>query len=152
MKLRPSPISRNLPFSYYLLISIFFIILVLVVGITVVDYINTETIMTENKRVLREQTENQLDTSFRTIDTGLKMFDNTLNRQMSQAFILFMEEYNRSGQDPSKMDLSGVKREIQETIVTKLATNISTGLIARLKSRDLYPQPWISILSIHREW
>ncbi|MDD1678675.1 MAG: PAS domain S-box protein, partial [Methanomicrobiales archaeon] len=127
MNTRPPRSSGHLPFSYYVLISIFAIILVLVIGITIVDYLNAETIMAENERVLREQTENQLDTSFRTIDTGLKMFDDTLNRQMDQAFVLFMNEYNRTGQNPSQMDLPAVKEEIQRTIVTKLATHISAA-------------------------
>jgi PAS domain S-box-containing protein len=127
MTTKPSPVSAKLPFSYYMLISIFIVILFLVIGITIVDYLNAETIMTENERVLRSQTENQLETSLRTIDTGLKMFDNTLNRQMDQAFILFMDEYNHAGQDPSRMDLTAVKEEIQTTIVTKLASHISSG-------------------------
>jgi PAS domain S-box-containing protein len=83
--------------------------------------------MTDNERVLREQTENQLDTSFRTIDSGLKLFDNTLNRQMSQAFVLFREEYEKAGKDPSRMDLDAVKKEIQESIVTKLTSHISSS-------------------------
>jgi PAS domain S-box-containing protein len=127
MHSKPSSVSKKLPFSYYLLICIFIVILILVIGITIVDYLNTETIMTENERVLREQTENQLDTSFRTIDTGLKMFDDTLNRQMDQAFVLFMAEYNRTGQNPSRMDLNAVKGEIQRTIVTKLSSSITSG-------------------------
>jgi PAS domain S-box-containing protein len=122
MKAKSPSNSAKLPFSYYLLISIFIVILVLVIGITVVDYLNTETILTENERVLREQTENQLDTAFHTIDTGLKMFDNTLNRQMDQAFMLFMEEYDRVGQDPSQMNLPAVKEEIQRTIVNRFAS------------------------------
>ncbi len=127
MTAKSSPASAKLPFSYYLLMYIFILTLVLVVGITIVDYLNTETIMTENERVLREQTENQLDTSFRSIDTGLKMFDDTLNRQMDQAFILFLNEYNRANQDPSRMNLTAVKREIQQTIVNRLASHISSG-------------------------
>jgi PAS domain S-box-containing protein len=141
---KPPPTHVKLPFSYYQLISIFIVILVLVIGITVVDYLNTERIMTENERILREQTENQLDTSFRTIDTGLKMFDNTLNRQMDQAFILFMNEYHRAGQDPSRMNLTSVKEEIQTTIVNKLASHISsgeknsTGNLSNPSEMDLY--------------
>jgi PAS domain S-box-containing protein len=125
MRSRPMTSSEHLPFSYYLLISIFAVILVLVIGITVVDYLNAETIMAENEKVLQEQTENQLDISFRTIDSGLKMFDNTLNRQMDQAFVLFMDEYERAGEDPARMDLKAVKDEIQKTVVTKLATHTS---------------------------
>jgi PAS domain S-box-containing protein len=144
MNATPPPRSAKLPFSYYLLISIFIVILVLVIGITIVDYLNTETIMTDNERVLREQTENQLETSFHTIDTGLKMFDDTLNRQMDQAFILFLAEYNRAGQDPSQMNLTAVKGDIQTTIVTKLASHIAqaekneAGTASPSSAMDLY--------------
>ncbi len=137
--------SAKLPFSYYLLISIFIMILVLVIGITIVDYLNTETILTENERVLREQTENQLDTAFHTIDTGLKMFDNTLNRQMDQAFMLFIAEYDRVGQDPSQMNLPGVKEEIQRTIVNRLTSHIAASggdpansTVSKSSTMDLY--------------
>jgi PAS domain S-box-containing protein len=57
-------------------------------------------------------TESHLENSIRMIDTGLKLYDNTYNDQMRNAFVVVMEEYNHSGGDPSLMDLEGLKDDI----------------------------------------
>ena len=45
------------------------------------------------------------------MDTGLKLFDNSLNLRLQRGFSLFLEEYERAGRDPSRMDLAGLKEE-----------------------------------------
>ena len=47
--------------------------------------------------LLAQQTENNLVNSIVITDKGLKLFDNSLNHQMEDAFTLFVEEYTESG-------------------------------------------------------
>lgn len=48
------------------------------------------------------------------MDTGLKLFDDSLNLRLQRGFSLFLEEYERAGRDPSGMDLAGLKEELGE--------------------------------------
>ena len=66
--------------------------------------------------IVQFQTEADLKESLYLVDSGFKLYDNTLNRQMKEDFRIFLEEYNRSGMDPEKMDLEKVKQEIGENI------------------------------------
>ena len=65
-----------------------------------------------NANRLEVMTEAHLDNSFRLIDTGLKLYDNTYNEEMQDAFVTVMAEYNLSGGDPARMDLQGLKSRI----------------------------------------
>jgi len=103
---------KNRSFSYYLFLSILTIIIILVVGITVGDYFIAEKNFEDNANLLKNETEQNVRENVKTIDNGLKMFDNTLNRQMGEGFVLFHQAYNDSGGDPSRMDLSALKRQL----------------------------------------
>jgi PAS domain S-box-containing protein len=103
-------------FSQYLLILIFILIIGLVVGITVIDYFNEQTTFQRNSGLLQVQTEDDLSEALHLVDSGFKLYDNSLNRQMKENFVVFLEEYNRSGMDPEKMDLEGVKQQLGSNI------------------------------------
>ena len=103
---------KNRPFSYYLFLSILTIIVILVVGITVGDYYIAEKNFEDNANLLKNETEQNVRENVKTIDNGLKMFDNTLNRQMEEGFVVFHQAYNNSGGDPSRMDLSALKQQL----------------------------------------
>jgi PAS domain S-box-containing protein len=103
---------KNRPFSYYLFLSILTLIVILVVGITVGDYYIAEKNFEDNANLLKNETEQNVRENVKTIDNGLKMFDNTLNRQMEEGFVAFHQAYNDSGGDPSRMDLSGLKQQL----------------------------------------
>ncbi|MDD1672631.1 MAG: PAS domain S-box protein, partial [Methanomicrobiales archaeon] len=127
MKPIPGSFLKRIPFSYFLFLNTLLLTLILVTGITAVDFLNAEHNLQEGERAHRQQTEEDLNISVRLVDTGLKMFDDTLNRQMRQAFIPFMEEYERSGRDPANMNLTGVKGLIEEQVVSKLTAYIAAG-------------------------
>jgi PAS domain S-box-containing protein len=103
-------------FSRYLQIAVFILIISIVAGITAIDYINEQAAFERNSGIIQSQTEADLKESLYLVDSGFKLYDNTLNRQMKENFKVFLEEYNRSGMDPEKMDLGKVKREIGEDI------------------------------------
>lgn len=90
------------------------LIISIVTSITVIDYLNEQTAFEQNSNIVQFQTEADLKESLYLVDSGFKLYDNTLNRQMKEDFRIFLEEYNRSGMDPEKMDLEKVKREIGE--------------------------------------
>ncbi len=93
-----------------------FLIICLVTGITVIDYLNEQTAFEQNSNIVQFQTEADLKESLHLVDSGFKLYDNTLNRQMKENFRIFLEEYNRSGMDPGKMDLTGIQQEMGDNI------------------------------------
>ena len=103
---------RKWPFSYYLFLSILTLIVILVVGITVGDYFIAEKNFEDNADLLKNETEQNVRENVKTIDNGLKMFDNTLNRQMEEGFVVFAKAYRDSGGDPSRMDLANLKQQL----------------------------------------
>jgi len=106
----------SLNFSSYLVIIIILIIVPLLVLTSLTDYEMIRGELTESNRFLQHQTEKSIVESMVLMDTGLKMFDNTLNLQMREGFDLFIMEYERAGRDPSRMDLYRVKEQIGGTM------------------------------------
>ncbi len=104
--------AKSRPFSTYLLISIALLTLAAVLGTTIVDYLNSERNFKSNAELLRNQTEQDIVETVQVIDAGLKVFDETLNQQMQDGFVLFMAEYERAERDPARMDLGGVKKQL----------------------------------------
>ena len=103
-------------FYQYLLILIFLLVIGIVTGITIIDYISEQSEFEQNSNIIQSLTEEDLKESLQLVDSGFKLYDNTLNRQMRENFKVFLEEYNRSGMDPEKMDLEMVKQELGENI------------------------------------
>jgi len=105
-------LTRNRSFSFYLLLVIIGLIALIVTAITIGDLIVVRDNFEQQSTLLRNETEGNIITSVQTIDDGLKLFDNTLNRRMEEAFVVFNAAYGESGGDPSRMDLDGLKREL----------------------------------------
>ena len=100
----------KLRFSYLMMAILFVVIVtVLLVGIWA-SYETSRSNLETNAVQLRNMTEAHINTSFRMIDTSLKIYDSTYNEEMEDAFVFVMDEYNRTGGDPSLMDLEGLKR------------------------------------------
>ncbi|MBP1928902.1 PAS domain S-box-containing protein [Methanolinea mesophila] len=83
--------------------------MVAVIGLIGISYLTTEQTLRENARTLELHTEDHLAAVFITKEEGLRVFDESLNKRMEESFPLFVAEYERSGRDPSKMDLEAVK-------------------------------------------
>lgn len=107
-----SGFDRKIAFKYLLMGTIFLIIIIAVLTGIWVNYVNSCDNLRENADRLRTMTESHIEKSFLMIDTGLKLYDNSYNQEMEDAFVLVMEEYTNSGGDPSMMDLVGLKQEI----------------------------------------
>jgi PAS domain S-box-containing protein len=107
-KKNPASGKQQRSFSVYLFISVLLLVIVVILGITIVDYTNAERTLHENAQLLEIQTENTIQEDIQIADKGLKLYDTTLNHQMEEAFVLFFQEYNRSDRNPSNMDLEAV--------------------------------------------
>ena len=103
---------RSRPFSQTLFVFIVALIVLVVVGITLVDYSIAERNLRDHQRLLEEQTEIDLNNSIMLIDEGLKLFDDTMNGEMERGLVQFIDEYERAGRDPSAMDLTRIKHDI----------------------------------------
>jgi PAS domain S-box-containing protein len=104
--------DRKLRFSYLMMGILFAIIITLVLAGIWTSYETSRSQLETNAARLRAMTESHINNSFRLIDTSLKIYDNTYNDEMEEAFVLVMDEYNRTGGDPSRMDLEGLKSRI----------------------------------------
>jgi PAS domain S-box-containing protein len=106
------PSVRNRSFSFYLLLFIILLITITVVGITIGDIMVVNGNAREQAALLRNETEQNIMVSVKTVDEGLKLFDNSLNRRMEEGFVLFHQAYRDAGGDPSLMNLEELKREM----------------------------------------
>ncbi len=102
---------RSRPFSLTLFVFIVLLIVGIVCGITVVDYRIAEKNLRDHQHLLEEQTEIDLNNSIHLIDSGLKLFDDTMNVEMEKGLGMLLQEYADVGGDPSQMDLERIKRE-----------------------------------------
>ncbi len=105
-------LDRKLPFSYLMMAILFVIIATVVLAGIWVSYQTSRSHLETSAAGLRAITESHINTSFRMIDTILKDYDSTYNEEMEDAFVLVMDEYDRTGGDPSKMDLEGLKDRV----------------------------------------
>ena len=103
---------RSQPFSVTLFVFIVALIVLIVVGITIVDYTIAERNLRDHQRLLEEQTEIDVTNSILLVDAGLKLFDDTLNGQMASGLEDFAAEYERAGRNASAMDLAWIKHEV----------------------------------------
>ncbi|WP_292521734.1 HAMP domain-containing sensor histidine kinase [Methanoculleus sp.] len=101
-----------LPLSVYLLLAILLATAPVVCLISVVDYVGTARELEENADEFQDQTETGIVLSMTLVDTGLNLFDNTLDRRMEGGFGPVLAEYERARRDPGKMDLSRVREEL----------------------------------------
>ncbi len=107
------PLSlRPRPFSQILLVSIVALIVLVLVGITVVDYAIAERNLRDHQALIQDQTETDLVNAIELVDEGLKLFDDTLNVQMQDGLEQFVAEYERVGRDPAALDLERLKHEV----------------------------------------
>src|SRR5665647_3221022 len=104
-------IDRKLPFSYLMMAILFVIIATVVFAGIWVSYETSRSNLETNAAGLRTITESHINSSFRMIDTGLKLYDNTYNDAMEDGFVLVMDEYNRTGGDPCLLYTSPSPRD-----------------------------------------
>ncbi|MCK9307647.1 MAG: histidine kinase, partial [Methanoculleus sp.] len=106
------PVPEEWPFAYTLIVAILLIVIPAISLLSVYDYLEAEERMTSDLNTLQSVTEKSLRESIVDVDTGLKLFDDSLNLRLQRGFSLFLDEYEQSGRDPSEMDLFALKAEL----------------------------------------
>jgi PAS domain S-box-containing protein len=130
---------RRYPFSYYLIGAIFLILMIAVAGLIGISSHATEHSLRENARAVELQTEDNLAAVFRAKEEGFRIFDKSLDYRMEAAFPQFLAEYERTGGDPSKMDLESVKEAtggmMELYVIDSQATVVATTYTPELGLR-----------------
>lgn len=98
--------------SILVLAGMLLLAVLLISGLAFLEYSFAEAHLRENERYLRAQTENIITEEIRLGNDGLEMYDSSLNRELEEAFTLFMQEYEAAGRDPAAMDLGGLKQRL----------------------------------------
>ncbi|MDD4566857.1 Signal transduction histidine-protein kinase BarA [Methanoculleus chikugoensis] len=112
MKSDRIPDPEDWPFVYLLIATILLIVITTIGLLAVHDYILAEERMASDLETLQDVTEKSVRESIVDVDTGLKLFDDSLNERMRDGFSLFLREYERAEGDPSRMDLSALKERL----------------------------------------
>ena len=105
-------VRPSFPLMLYLLLAI---LLAMAPVICLLSFIDSEEVRQEleaNAELSRNQAESDIILSVGLVDTGLKLFDNTLDHEIQEGFGPFLAEYERAGRDPAGMDLFRVKKEL----------------------------------------
>jgi PAS domain S-box-containing protein len=103
---------RRRSFSVFLLISMILLVLCIVGFLALNDYLFTKSNFDQQSTLLEFQTEQNIDQVIRTTDAAWNIFDDNLNSRMEQGLDNVMQGYERAGRDPSKMDLTGLKKDL----------------------------------------
>jgi PAS domain S-box-containing protein len=107
-----NPFLRNYPFSYYLVIAVFLILMIAIACLIGISYLSTAKTLQANARAVELQTEDNLAAIFRSKEEGLRIYESSLDRRIEQSFPPFLTEYERAGADPYRMDLQAVKETV----------------------------------------
>ncbi|MDK2890524.1 MAG: hypothetical protein PWR21_1156 [Methanoculleus sp.] len=112
MKCDRIPVPEDWPFVSLLIVAILLIVITTIGLLAIHDYMLAEERMTSDLEILQDVTEKSVRESIVDVDTGLKLFDDSLNERMREGLSLFLQEYERAERDPSKMDLSVLKERL----------------------------------------
>ncbi len=112
MKSDRTPVPEGWPFTPTLVVAILLIVIPAIALLAVHDYVLAEERMTSDLATLQSVTEKSVRESIVDVDTGLKLFDDSLNLRLQRGLSLFLEEYERAGRDPSHMNLAALKGEL----------------------------------------
>jgi len=151
---------RRYPLSYYLVGAIVLILMVAVLGLIGISYLSTEQTLRENARIVELQTENSLVAVFKSKEEGIQIYEESLNNRMEAAFPPFLAEYERSGGDPTRMDLAAVKTEIGgemelyviDTNATIVATTYTPELGLRFADYAPYFADYLNTIRLSSEF
>jgi len=108
---RPFSFER-LSLRYYLVLLIVCIIVIVIGFLITGTYLQSKADMIAQNEYLQQYTELNVRESVGLVNQGLELYDNTLNDKMEVAYPSFLDEYARTGGDPSAMDLERLKRDL----------------------------------------
>ncbi len=101
-------------FSYRILSAIFFGIIILISLFSAISYIDDSSYLKETFQEEMKETEQNLVHSANLINQGLILYDTSFDRELMTHFETFLDAYARSGGDPSLLNLSLIKSQIEK--------------------------------------
>lgn len=106
--------DRRRPVSliWYLVGFIALIVGVVVASSLAVSYLAAEQAIRQDFRILQDNTAKNAVESAWMVSTGLGLIDEEMNPSLNRSLVLFRDAYEKSGNDPAKMDLPGLRDEI----------------------------------------
>ena len=99
-------------FSFYLLCSMIFLVLCTIGFLTINDYLYTRDNFDRESHLLQIQTEYNIREALLYKDATANLFDDILNEKMKSGLILLVNEYERAGRDPARMDISRIQADL----------------------------------------
>ncbi|MBN1166004.1 MAG: HAMP domain-containing histidine kinase [Methanospirillaceae archaeon] len=105
--------DRENTFSYRILSAIFFAIIILISLFSAISFIDDSLYLRETFQEEMKETEQNLVHSANLINQGLILYDTSFDRELMTHFETFLDAYTRSGGDPSLMNLSVLKSQIE---------------------------------------
>jgi serine phosphatase RsbU (regulator of sigma subunit) len=108
----PGHQRRPLSLMYYLIGFIALIIGLVVVSSLTISFFHAQDEIQRDNAILQNNTGNNAVESAWLVNKGLELTDESLNPRMQQSLIVFRDAYTRSGNDPSRMNLTEIRSEI----------------------------------------
>ena len=124
---------KRLSISYYLIFVIVCITLLVTGFLITAAYMQAKQDTITQDEYLRQYTELNTKESVILVDTGLDLFDSTLNDKMDGAFKDYLAEYEKSGGNISKIDYTGLKNSLSNNFNGELDVYVinESGVIIR---------------------
>jgi len=101
-------------YSTYILILCIAIIIPFVICLSIVHYTQLSDDLNENSIKLQENTESSMIELINVINTGLEIYDRSLDEKMISALEIFLYEYNSTEGNLSDKDLLDIKEKLGE--------------------------------------
>ncbi|NLA99676.1 MAG: HAMP domain-containing histidine kinase [Methanomicrobiales archaeon] len=105
-------IRSSFPLMIYLLLVVLLVVAPVIYLTSYSGYTAAQQELEDDIEELQGQTEYGIVLAVNLVDTGLELFDASLDREMEEGFGPFVAEYERAGRDPGAMDLSRVKEQL----------------------------------------
>ncbi len=114
MSVKDQDARKTRSFSSILLFYMIVLVLCIVGFMAVNNYLYTKNNSEHESYLLQVQTEHNIIEAMRLKNGVWNFYDKTLNDQMNEGLLLVLQEYNRSGSDPDRMDLAALKTSLGE--------------------------------------
>jgi serine phosphatase RsbU (regulator of sigma subunit) len=150
-------IHQKLTLRQTLILSISLIILIVIGFLLTFTYFQAQNEIIRQNEELEEFGEMNLAESLVLVDQGLKLFDDSLNSEMEEAFSVFLAGYRDAGGNPDDMDLPALKSLISQDMDGEIDLYVinDTGVIIASTVPDVmyldfknYPDFYSSITEI----
>ncbi|MDD1699501.1 MAG: PAS domain-containing protein [Methanoregula sp.] len=110
--MKDPPVRRMRSLFISLLLSMIILIVCIVGFISINSYVYSKNNFERESTLLQVQTEQNIIEAMRLEEITWNIYDETLNSQMKDGLTSVLLEYNRTGGDPRKMDLTKVKNSL----------------------------------------